>query len=568
MEVFRIENTKYIVKCPECSEILKFIINLDNFTVSVFCKNNHNKYNIDYEAFKLNYIRNSQHYNLYCYQCNNLITNISKICKKCNKLLCYKCINEHTKIIGHNLNIDFIQQYKLCQIHEKKYSFYCEDCKINICEECKSSSHDNHYIKSFIDLIKIIENHELNKKEIKSFIQKLNHILLSLQIYKNEKYNGYQKLENFFNFIKDIYDKLIFYFNDNYFDYFNYENYNYLLNLTKDEIILDISKYKDYILHNGDNEKDKNNIKKIKHKNKNKKEIYKIKNFKALKYLKDNLFYIYDYDNLIKIYEFKNFSFSFNSILLSCNLNAYNIKNIIPGKFSDIILINFDSKKNIKILEYDILNKSIKLSKNEIKDKKSESSKRFDICIDNQNNNIITSDSTKLTIWKKNIKKFFLERYLDINEKARILFNVNSNLFGIQNLNNNIKFYSAENYQCVKILNYKEIANYIGVINNEIIGFNNVHLKILFFVNIKYLEIVQIINNNYWSYGKNNALYLFYYTEKKLNIIKKTLDRKRKDFICTKNIGPLKEIDNFINIFITDFGYLIICSDKIMLFVL
>ena len=41
MEIFNLENKKYIVVCPECSEILKFKINTENMTVSGECKNNH-----------------------------------------------------------------------------------------------------------------------------------------------------------------------------------------------------------------------------------------------------------------------------------------------------------------------------------------------------------------------------------------------------------------------------------------------------------------------------------------------------------------------------------------------
>ena len=155
MEVFRIQNSKYIAKCPECSEIIKFNINYEKYTISVECKNGHNKNNINFQEFNENYIKDSQYYSLYCYNCFNIVKDTNNyICRDCNKLFCQCCIDNHMRNNDHKTKINFIQQYQLCSYHNKKFSFYCNFCKINICDNCKSN-HKSHDIKSFIDIISL-----------------------------------------------------------------------------------------------------------------------------------------------------------------------------------------------------------------------------------------------------------------------------------------------------------------------------------------------------------------------------------------------------------------------------
>ena len=51
MSDFYVKNTGYIVKCPECLEIIKFDINYESFCVSVECRNGHNKKDIPFQIF-------------------------------------------------------------------------------------------------------------------------------------------------------------------------------------------------------------------------------------------------------------------------------------------------------------------------------------------------------------------------------------------------------------------------------------------------------------------------------------------------------------------------------------
>ena len=94
MEIFHLENKKYIVVCPECSEILKFKINTENMTVSGECKNNHILRDKTIEYFKNNCIKSSNEINNKCFNCYELLDdNFNNfICLRCNKLFCGNCI--------------------------------------------------------------------------------------------------------------------------------------------------------------------------------------------------------------------------------------------------------------------------------------------------------------------------------------------------------------------------------------------------------------------------------------------------------------------------------------------
>ena len=101
MEFFHIDNTKYIIKCPEYSEITGFRIDFEKFLISVECKNGHNKENITLNDFKTKYIKPTLVCRCNCNKCFKLINNENNNykCKTCNKLFCANCINNHNKQI-------------------------------------------------------------------------------------------------------------------------------------------------------------------------------------------------------------------------------------------------------------------------------------------------------------------------------------------------------------------------------------------------------------------------------------------------------------------------------------
>ena len=154
MELFVVEGNHYIALCPTCSEVIKLKINYDNFCISVKCPKGHNNQNISHKIFEENYIKPIQTYLYSCYRCNRKINNteMNYKCGICNQLFCQKCINKHIAELKHNTKNIFMPKEQLCLIHNKKYTLFCQTCKINVCENC-INLHKEHNTKSFFDVI-------------------------------------------------------------------------------------------------------------------------------------------------------------------------------------------------------------------------------------------------------------------------------------------------------------------------------------------------------------------------------------------------------------------------------
>ena len=566
MELFYLENTKYIAKCPECSEIVLFKINYENFTVSVECKNGHNKKDLLYNDFEDNYLKPSQLYKCNCNKCFKLIRDdcINYKCNICNKLYCSNCINNHSKETNHNSNIKFIQKYQLCSKHNQKYSFFCQNCQNHFCEKCKRS-HKKHITKLIIDIIPNKTKIDSIKKNIEVFQKKVDEISLTIKNYKKEIDKRFIEIEGFLQFLINIHNYLLYNFNYNFFDYYNFENFNYLFNSFKNENIFDIIRYKNYLFKENNKNKEvpdktrKERINDLKNRKRESEMNYNyIQNLNKLEYLKENIFYVFD-RNSIKFFKFENFSFS---SMLFFNLEKFRIYSIQPAKYNNSILLNFEFKKNIKFLEYDLTNKTIKIGKKDIKEPKVGFPRHFYKCIDNNNGNILTQDNNGTTIWKIDEKKNYV-KFLTIKDAQLSLLNINGNLFCSQDNDYNIYFYDTINYECSKIISYHKKVNLIGIINDEIIVFNNSFSSTIFLVDIKYLEIIQIIDNNRFQSLKVKDNYLLtFYMEKdyKLVIEKKEYDIKEKYFKNTEILEKESVLNSFSNILITDKDYVAILN--------
>ena len=250
MELFHIDNTKYIVKCPECTEIAGFKIDFEKFMISVECKNGHNKVNIPYDEFEEKYVKPSQIYWCNCNKCFKLLNNenINYKCENCNKLFCPNCINNHKKETNHNSVIKFYQDYQLCQKHNKTYSLFCEVCKISLCDKCKKA-HKKHSTKPILDIIPNKEKENSINANYEEFNKKIEEVLSIILDYRNEINKRYYKIYGFLSFLKDINKNLLNNFNYNCYDYYNFDNFNYLYNSLTNEEIFDATRYKNYLFN-------------------------------------------------------------------------------------------------------------------------------------------------------------------------------------------------------------------------------------------------------------------------------------------------------------------------------
>ena len=186
-----------------------------------------------------------------------------------------------------------------------------------------------------------------------------------------------------------------------------------------------------------------------------------INHLNKLEYLKDNIFYAFD--KMLDFFAFENYSFK---SIFSYDLSKFRIKSLQPAKYSNKIFIIFELKKIIKILEYDILNKSIYLSKKQIKEPKLDFSKSFYKCIDHKNGNLLTQSFFNVDVWKADKKNNYIKE-LTIPNSFQSLYDINESLFCFQDRDYKIYFYDSVNYYLKKTISYNLNVNLIGTINNE-----------------------------------------------------------------------------------------------------
>ena len=545
---FNVENSGYIAKCPKCSEIIKFTIDYNNFCINVKCRKGHNKKNISFKNFDNNYIQSTNIYKSNCSRCYNIINDdsINYKCQICNKLYCANCINKHSKEFKHNNIIKYFYEYQLCKKHNQKYSLFCEICRENICLKCKEL-HKNHSFKLFYDVIPNSKDKTFIKINLNEFEKKINKISKLMISYKEKVLKRFNMIEDFLNFLSETNDKLVNNFNNNYFDYYNFENFNYLLNSVNNNFIFDSKRYIDYLLLKDQTHKEtKLSVMNYYLKNRdNWKNAEYISDFRNLKYLTNNVFYAFE-NKILKLFEFK------------------------PAKYSHYFFLNFKSEFKIKFLKYDLSKKIIKLSKKQIKDKNIDINLTYSIhfqeYFDNINRNILTYNNHKIQIWKESENDKLFELYLIIDNIRQPLFNLHPSIFGYQDYNHSLNIYNIEKYQLIGKIKFDEEIQFIGSIGNQVLVFtNNFCEDTLYIIDIKYLEIVQIVNGEYNPnlsdiLIKGDYIITFYSNSDDL-IIKRRFFNQKEKYVKLKEIIKRKLKFNPRNIFITENGYYALCTD-------
>ena len=560
MEIFHFENKKYIAVCPECNEILKFEINTNNMGISGKCKNGHTFHDKSVEYFTKYCIRSSNDYNIKCHNCYEIIKDdcYNFICLRCQHLFCQKCISLHNRKEKHNLRKNYINTKYLCPQHNKKYKWYCETCKINICSECNTFN-TSHNIKPFIDIIPSQKEKDLINKNASKFEEFIAEIKSKSKSIVDEVIKRSKKLNQYLEFLNEINNKLFQNYNGTFFDYYNFENIKYISNLLNKEELYNTDKYIDYILgkHNLNIEE----ISIIKRKEKNQNKLI----LDNLEYYKDNLFISYkDKNKFIYLYEYSNFDLIEKS---KYNVgNCGQIHSIKSAKYSNNIIINFKNKKNIKFLEYNELNNKLKIAKEEIKAIRIYPCKNFTNFIDNKNQNIVTIDNLgELVVWKKKNDKLTYIKCLSFKENFNQIFNINDSLFCINNNNNTIKIYQSTNYQCIKTINFNCNPVFIGIINNQLLVFYCNFKNSIFIVDEKYFEIIKILKLKDFDYKvkiKNDNLFLFYFNSKDVfKYQKKSYDIKEGVFKCKIKKKCEGDFFDLPEIIITD-NYYTVLFDK------
>ena len=579
MEIFRLENTKNNVLCTKCNHILKFNINHEKFAIEGICKNGHFFNDISFKSFLDSFIKSTSSKKVNCYKCHiNNEKNIF-VCQ-CNKLFCNICISSHLQEEKHKIK-KYKNDYKFCDIHKKLNLFYCNNCQIEICVICKIN-HQNHCIKPIVDFLpnqKIKESLPKIAENFKENILNLKEEIINLKKDLEEKF---KELESLFDFIEKLNEKLFQKYNFEIDEFNNYENINYINRYINNEKILRVETYLNYLFFNQKLDLEEKEITAISIDNKkviSNRNFYSYYNYNDLEFFRDNLFFekqIADFRRLnleknITLFELKNYSFK---NIVTYSLDKFkNIDKIKPAKYGNYFLINFEKKKNIKILEYDNNSKTLTLSKKEIKANKSFLfDKKFDDFIDDKNGNIITIDFSELIVWKKNKKKNNFTEIMSFAQKYYKLLNINEKMF-FANSRDFLTFLNHDKYEVIASIQYKEEVDCAYELNENILIMKSGRKYIL--ISLKFFEISQIIDfgeNIYFIKAKDNILLQYIINNKQIIIIKRIFNEKEGSFNKEENITihtnsttnyPKILATNNNKILIGDSGLLSIYSDII-----
>ena len=555
MEILQLENDVYTPICSQCQENCSIQINKKDLLLNTICRNGHST---NLKPCQIKCTKSiSLTYN-YCSCCFSILNEKfnNYICLNCNKLICSECINKH-KFKGHSDFKLYYNQYLSCPLHNLKSIFFCLKCKNNFCKDC-AHLHKEHLVKCLIDMIPNNKEKEFNKDKIKENTEKIKANIQLLRNLKEKIDRRINKLVEYFLFLSEINKNFLENFNYSYYNYYNYENYNYLYNYINKEINIENSKLNNYIL-NGDNlypeEKDiiikpipilKTEEIDLKDEVIN---FPSINNLNKLEYFKDNIFFIFLEDNFRKkktiiLYEYRDFSFK--ELCTYSFESSYKIGKIKVSHYNNYIFLICLLFKKIKILEYNPIERKISYIKKEIREKK-QYGQFFSNAIDIKNGNIVTVDSQNLTIWKKNNNNIRYNKIKAYSCKYKDLFNLNDSFFVCEDYNKKIHFYHTANYALVKTLTFLDEFKFLGTIQDRIFALITLNNKFIFLIDLKYLDISQIINVNDINVEKllllNDSLLNIEYIGNKIVIEKKLFDFKNGSF--QDAISFKKEFKNF-----------------------
>ena len=557
MKIFSLKNkNSYSFKClnPNCEKPSKIIISLNynNFILKGECMGGH------YFSKNLNFIEKDaifqkvQKVNSISFYCNECCEELNEHknkykCDKCKEIFCNKCIDSHLKSKKINNKTEYVLNYNsICKIHNKKYNYFCNDCKMNICDDCWNLDiHKSHEFKNFLKLKTkefykpIIEknNIEIRKKIklINKIFDKIKKDINEFKIYEgyddcnDEYYKRNKNLKNYLEFLLDVNNIFLKNFDYELYDYYNYENYYYFYNYINNELKSEEKKYKNYIIFGKLNNfiylPKKNDIIDIsdigKYKtdkminiNNNGPQPFYIEDYTRLYYFKENLFLLLTSKKLYLL-EFKDFSFyPIYELLVEVDIFFDHIK---IGQYNNtFFLIRYSFYTYC--FEYNMSEKKINLREIINID-------RYHLTdiIDTKNRNIIITNGSpedkenKLILRKNGNEQVIADKTFYGN-----LFYINDNILVVTTgdnyyLKTNIYFFNSENYEFIKSIDcklydskYSNSAFYIdkvGKLNDKFFFVSNCHCRMKI-IDSKYLEVVQYIEDMHYSININNQYLL------------------------------------------------------------
>ena len=512
MELINISLNKYALTCPSCYELAIFYIIPNRRNIQSECRGGHKYENISYNSFIECCMTEIWSSNKTCAICNIKIYEFKDnyICKICGYIFCNLCIETHFIKSNHNDKVKYINYNSICQFHNKEYKFYCKACNSNLCNECKII-HKAHSIKSYKNLLKYIRN------ETKYFNSTIEDNKKKYELCQKYDYDKRKNLDLLYH-INEYYLKN---FNFELFNFYHFQNFKYFYKFVTKQLnkiaIKSLENYYEYtqFLH-------------FKISNKS----FGEKDFKYKKYLFCNNTFVCYNNNLL---------FIFNFIPKCCYLKLFEIKNyclryILLKKLEYNITFYRPMQKlygyifvfnNIlKIFQYDENNQRLIL-----KDEYNVS-ETIKEPLDLKNGDIVIATNLYLRIIKdkKQIKSFF-GKYDCLHQPNDLMF--------ISRKNSEIIFFDSSKYQIIKKINiFPDIEDNISINDKFILAMSSNNI-FTYIIDIKYLEIIQVIenekiynkffyklyrNNDYYIVSNNQIQKYNIYTGKLINTLKYYID--------------------------------------------
>ena len=259
------------------------------------------------------------------------------------------------------------------------------------------------------------------------------------------------------------------------------------------------------------------------------KEIIELDKDKISKINEDYFFYYsYKLKKIMIAYYNTNNQLDYISYLRDSYLNfteqIYSISSSINNQKFYVCLLN---KKTIQIFEYDLVDKNMKISEEQIIDYPISQNDHFYKCIELPNNLIATSDNIKISIWRKNNANKLYSKKIDIllSEKPNDILAINYDCFILSNYKSSkIIFYDINSFNKIK-----EIQNIDPINSDDCLFLYKSYIIInciggIALLLIKNKKLIQYINFEGYYNKKlcitNNEIFYMMDNSKKVSIMK------------------------------------------------
>ena len=577
------EEKYYIPICKEtgCDGVLSIKLNEKDFTVDYEChKNkNHNGQKIFFKTFERFYLKEKMF--LICSLCGiSLENDIIYNCKTCENKFCSNCFTFDLHITKSINNLSQIS--KRCKKHNRELDSYCIECDKKLCVHCiknndeESNSHKNHTIKYIYDVI--LSNNQIKsiKNKIKKKSDYINNLIRSIDEIERKLISKINYLKQTLKNEVDLLTKIYLNYNQYFYNYFYYSNFINFLNEFDDSINnVFLKKFNDLETIE---EKIENLMNVIIYKEKTSVEdkdyfLEKMPQVESGIFSKINDTFFFNFSDQTYTAELQRYKKEENDIYYlprSRIKMKSKIESVSVSTKSNRIYACLSYRKIIKIFEYNLQKKAMKLCEEEINDEDNQSNQsiRFNKCIELIDDYVATSDSNNICIWKKdshsllysNIKKMYL------NEEINDLLLIDDNYFISSSSDEKIiNFFNMENMEIEKILcdiDSINSNNCLFLLKDYVIIDCIEGIAILY---TKTKELVQYIKN-FCRYkkgktiytGNNNNIYIFDRRFSNFNII--NMKFFEGSFIPIKEYKNIKIKNNY---FITNYrDCQMICINK------